>query len=276
MPVLSTDDRARRVSVIKVILRRRCASYSNSMSAFDRSRRARGARTWLLLDRRRPVLMITYAAYAPPGVEPQAGGHRSVVADTGISCSRDWRFFHRFLLRARSRQWPGLVFVTLPIAFADMPFGAIAAVAFFILLLGGRIGIEPSRCWNSRWRHCAAGWGWSRPRASLIAAVRFVPSPDSPACLLVQYLVRLASARGGSRFRAGDDLRPAGRVDVKHHAALGRFCPGDLRRRGPAAANPRQGIVVVSHRRCLAASPAALCRARWNCRSLRSLFSLFF
>jgi len=66
-------------------------------------------------------LMITYAAYAR--------------ADTAISLAAGFAVFPLVFANGLDpASGPGLVFVTLPLAFAGMPFGRVAAVAFFALL----------------------------------------------------------------------------------------------------------------------------------------------
>jgi NSS family neurotransmitter:Na+ symporter len=63
----------------------------------------------------------------------------------------------------------GLVFVTLPLAFAGMPFGTVAAVAFFVLLFVAALAsaislLEIAVAMLVRRR------GWKRGRASRVAA----------------------------------------------------------------------------------------------------------
>ena len=210
-------------------------------------------------------LMITYAAYAPPGDRASRRWRSSsAVADTAISFLAGFAVFPIVFSHGLDpASGAGLVFVTLPIAFADMPFGDVAAVAFFVLLFVAALAsaISMLELVVATLRRASAGRG---VRARALSR----PSPASPPDwqrLLVQYLVRLASARGLSQLRAGDGLRSAGRVDIERPAAVGRLRPGDLRRLGPAAANPRQGTLLVPHRRSLAAPPAALCRTRRDC-----------
>ena len=59
----------------------------------------------------------------------------SVAADTAISLLAGLAVFPVvFAFGLDPASGPGLVFVTLPIAFAEMPFGVVAASAFFLLL----------------------------------------------------------------------------------------------------------------------------------------------
>src|SRR5262247_2850639 len=64
---------------------------------------------------------------------------------------------------------PGLLFVTLPLAFAAVPFGMIAATVFFVLLVLTAIAsaislLEMSVALTRR------AFGWSRPLATLVCA----------------------------------------------------------------------------------------------------------
>lgn len=80
-------------------------------------------------------LMITYAAFAGPEVNLRQVALWSVAADTAISLLAGLAVFPVvFALGLDPASGPGLVFVTLPIAFARMPFGVVAASAFFLLL----------------------------------------------------------------------------------------------------------------------------------------------
>ncbi len=115
-------------------------------------------------------LMITYAAYAPEGVSLKEVAIVSAVADTAISFLAGFAVFPIVFSHGLDpASGAGLVFVTLPIAFADMPFGRIAAVAFFVLLLvaalASAIAMLELTVATMRRRI-----GWSRSRASLIAA----------------------------------------------------------------------------------------------------------
>lgn len=80
-------------------------------------------------------LMITYAGYSPANVDLKRVAIVSVLADTAISFLAGIAVFplvFRYGLDPASGA--GLVFVTLPLAFARLPLGGIAAAAFFILL----------------------------------------------------------------------------------------------------------------------------------------------
>ena len=80
-------------------------------------------------------LMITYAAYSGVEIDLKQVAVISVIADTAISLLAGFAVFPIvFKYGLDPASGPGLVFVTLPIAFAQMPLGNIAAIAFFVLL----------------------------------------------------------------------------------------------------------------------------------------------
>ncbi len=80
-------------------------------------------------------LMITYAAYSGREIRLTGVVLISVLADTGISLLAGIAIFPIvFAHGLDTASGPGLVFITLPIAFAGMPLGTVAAIAFFSLL----------------------------------------------------------------------------------------------------------------------------------------------
>jgi NSS family neurotransmitter:Na+ symporter len=79
--------------------------------------------------------MITYAAYCGAGIDLKEVAVASVIADTAISFLAGFAVFPIvFAYGLDPAGDPGLVFVTLPLAFAQMPFGTVAATTFFVLL----------------------------------------------------------------------------------------------------------------------------------------------
>ncbi len=65
----------------------------------------------------------------------------TLVSDTAVSVLAAFAIFPIvFAENLDPSSGPGLVFITLPLAFSHMPFGAAAAVAFFVLLLVAAIG----------------------------------------------------------------------------------------------------------------------------------------
>jgi neurotransmitter:Na+ symporter, NSS family len=80
-------------------------------------------------------LMITYAAYSRPDIRLAEVAAVSVVADCAISFLAGFAVFPIVFAHGLDPAvGAGLVFVTLPLAFASMPFGTVAAVAFFLLM----------------------------------------------------------------------------------------------------------------------------------------------
>jgi NSS family neurotransmitter:Na+ symporter len=80
-------------------------------------------------------LMITYAAHAGADLNLRQIALWSVVADTMISMLAGFAVFPIVFAHGLDPAGgAGLVFFTLPIAFAQMPLGTLAASAFFLLL----------------------------------------------------------------------------------------------------------------------------------------------
>jgi neurotransmitter:Na+ symporter, NSS family len=111
-------------------------------------------------------LMITFAAYAGREIDLVEVALASVIADTAISFLAGFAVFPIVFAHGLDpAAGPGLVFVTLPLAFADMPFGTLAAVAFFLLIFVAALASAismlelPVALLLRR--------GWARPRASL-------------------------------------------------------------------------------------------------------------
>jgi NSS family neurotransmitter:Na+ symporter len=81
-------------------------------------------------------LMITYAAYAGPDVNLWKVAFITIVGDTAVSIAAGLAIFPiAFAERLDPASGPGLMFVTLPLAFAQIPGGDYAAIAFFLLLI---------------------------------------------------------------------------------------------------------------------------------------------
>ncbi len=82
------------------------------------------------------AVMITYAAYAGPDIDLRSAAVIAVVGDTVISFLAGFAIFPIVFGNGLDpASGPGLMFVTLPVAFSGMPGGALVAVAFFILLV---------------------------------------------------------------------------------------------------------------------------------------------
>ncbi len=86
-------------------------------------------------------ILITYAAYSPPGADLKTVAIASVGADTVISFVAGLAVFPVvFANDLDAGSGPGLVFETLPVAFVSMPAGTVVAVAFFALLAMAALG----------------------------------------------------------------------------------------------------------------------------------------
>jgi NSS family neurotransmitter:Na+ symporter len=114
-------------------------------------------------------LMIAYSAYAGPEISLRQVAVVSVVADCVISLLAGFVVFPLVFAQGLDpASGPGLVFVTVPIAFARMPFGTLAAVAFFLLLFIAALASAVSML-ELVVGFLSHGLRWSRRRASLIA-----------------------------------------------------------------------------------------------------------
>jgi len=86
-------------------------------------------------------ILLTYAAYSPPGTDLKTVAVASVIADTAISIMAGLAVFPVvFANDLDPGSGPGLVFETLPVAFAAMPAGRTVAAAFFALLTVAALG----------------------------------------------------------------------------------------------------------------------------------------
>jgi NSS family neurotransmitter:Na+ symporter len=82
------------------------------------------------------AVMITYASYAGPDIDLRQVAIATIIGDTAVSCLAGLAVFPIvFAEKLDPASGPGLMFVTLPVAFARLPFGTLAAIAFFVLLV---------------------------------------------------------------------------------------------------------------------------------------------
>src|SRR5215831_7115965 len=118
-------------------------------------------------------LMITYAAYAGAEVDLREVAIVTILGDTAVSMAAGFAVFPVVFAEGLDpAAGSGLMFVTLPLAFAKIPGGTIAAVGFFVLLVvaavasglddGNACGnvdasrlVTPSRDDSGRSRHLA-------------------------------------------------------------------------------------------------------------------------
>ena len=116
-------------------------------------------------------LMMTYAAYSGTQINLREVAVVSVIADSAISLLAGFAVFPIvFAHGLDAAAGPGLVFVTLPLAFSDMPFGLIAAVAFFLLLFVAALG-SAIAMFELIVSPFVRRIGWSRHRAAALAGV---------------------------------------------------------------------------------------------------------
>lgn len=116
-------------------------------------------------------LMITYAAYAKPPIALLQAGMFAVAADTAISLLAGLAVFPLVFANGLDpASGPGLVFVTLPIAFARMPFGALAALAFYALLFVAALASAISLLELAVAPLARRGWPRARAAAAVAAA----------------------------------------------------------------------------------------------------------
>ena len=115
-------------------------------------------------------LMITYAAYAGRQVNLRKVAVVTILGDTAVSITAGFAIFPIVFAEGLDpASGPGLMFVTLPLAFARIPGGVYASLAFFLLLIVAALasGISmlemPVAALKRR--------GWSRHRATATSAL---------------------------------------------------------------------------------------------------------
>jgi NSS family neurotransmitter:Na+ symporter len=116
------------------------------------------------------ALMLTYAGYADRDINLRQVAIATILADTAVSLLAGLAVFPVvFAEKLDPASGPGLLFVTVPLAFARLPLGMLAAAGFFVLLalaaLASAISLlEMPVSWLA---HRA---DWPRPRATAAAA----------------------------------------------------------------------------------------------------------
>lgn len=117
------------------------------------------------------AVMITYAAYADPDFDLRHIATITLLSDTAISLVAGLAVFPVvFAEGLNPAGGPGLMYVTLPLAFARVPFGAVAAVAFFVLLSVAALASAISLL-EMPVALAQRELGWSRRQAAAAAAV---------------------------------------------------------------------------------------------------------
>jgi len=116
-------------------------------------------------------LMITYAAYSGREISLTQVAIVSVIADTVISLLAGLAVFPVVFAHGLDPAGgPGLVFVTLPLAFRPMPMGTIAAGAFFLLVFVAALASAISLL-EIVVAMLTRRLGWTRRRATTVAAL---------------------------------------------------------------------------------------------------------
>jgi NSS family neurotransmitter:Na+ symporter len=116
-------------------------------------------------------IMIAYAAYAGRHIDLREVAVFTLVSDTAVSFVAAFAVFPIvFAENLDPSGGPGLVFVTLPLAFSHMPLGTAAAVGFFMLLLVAAIGSAISFL-ELATALLLRALGWSRMAASIVCGI---------------------------------------------------------------------------------------------------------
>lgn len=115
--------------------------------------------------------IMIYGSYLPPGSSVARTSLVVALADTGVALMAGLVIFPLvFTHGLEPGQGPGLIFVTLPNAFAQMPGGQLVGTAFFVLLLFAAWSsaislIEPAVAWS------VERFGWSRAKAAMVGGI---------------------------------------------------------------------------------------------------------
>lgn len=116
------------------------------------------------------AVMITYAAYAGPEINLRNAAFTAIASDTAISFLAGLAIFPiMFQNGLDPAGGPGLMFVTLPLAFAAMPGGTAMAISFFILLSIAALASAMSLLEMSV-AFARSSLGWTRLKGVTIAA----------------------------------------------------------------------------------------------------------
>jgi NSS family neurotransmitter:Na+ symporter len=115
--------------------------------------------------------LLAYGAYLPREVSIPRAAWAIGLADTGAALLAGLLIFPIvFSSGLDSAEGPGLIFVTLPVAFGNMPGGQLFATGFFLLVFfaaftSGLGMMEPFVSWLEEQN------GWNRPRAAIVTGV---------------------------------------------------------------------------------------------------------
>ncbi len=117
------------------------------------------------------AVLVTYASYAGPDFNLRQAAIVTIVGDTMVSLLAGIAVFPVvFAEKLDPASGPGLIFVTLPLAFARLPLGTVAAAAFFVLL--GLAGLASAiSLLEMPVAFLVRTGGWPRPVATAVSAV---------------------------------------------------------------------------------------------------------
>lgn len=114
-------------------------------------------------------ILLAYGSYLPRDVSLTRSAFAIAAADTGVAVLAGIAIFPLVFANGLDPgEGPGLVFVTLPIAFGSMPAGSLFGGVFFLLLVFAALTssiaiLEPMVAWLTERR------GWRRPLAAWLA-----------------------------------------------------------------------------------------------------------
>ena len=116
------------------------------------------------------AVMVTYAAYAEKNIDLTAAAVAAIVSDTAISFLAGFAIFPIVFANGLDpASGPGLMFVTLPLAFSAMPMGGVVAFAFFALLFVAALTSAISML-EMPVAFAHSSLGWSRRQAVVVSA----------------------------------------------------------------------------------------------------------
>ncbi len=114
-------------------------------------------------------ILLAYGSYLPKDVSLTRSAFTIAAADTGVAVLAGIAIFPLVFANGLDPgEGPGLVFVTLPIAFGSMPAGSLFGGVFFLLLVFAALTssiaiLEPMVAWLTE------RLGWRRPLAAWLA-----------------------------------------------------------------------------------------------------------
>jgi NSS family neurotransmitter:Na+ symporter len=117
------------------------------------------------------AVMVTYSAYADKTINLRQAATTTIVADTAISFLAGLAIFPIvFAERLDPSGGPGLMFISIPLAFSNVPFGGFAAMTFFVLLSIAALNSAISLLeMPTSWLHTRRKW--SRNKATWFSAL---------------------------------------------------------------------------------------------------------